>query len=60
MCWLLRLYANSGTQGWKGWLMVFAMRCEYSSLAVALLCSYRVTQKDDGTSTVCTSKFCWQ
>ena len=57
MCWRLRLYTTSGNQGRKSWLMLLALRCTYASLAVSLLCSYRVTQKDNGTSTVCASKF---
>ena len=52
MWWRLRLYASSKYQGWNFWLMLLAMHCAYSSLAAALLCSYRVTQKDNGTPTV--------
>ncbi len=37
-----------------GWLMVFAMCC---ALAVPLLCSYRVTQKDNGAFAVCARTF---
>lgn len=36
--------------------MLLAMRCASTSHAVSLLCSYRVTQEDNGTSTVCASK----
>ena len=32
---------------------ICAMCCACSSLAVPLLCGYRLTQKDNGTSTVC-------